>query len=100
MNISGIGFHMTTGTLNGRDRSYQGFGRYDIANQYHPLRADDMEDVSKKEMSFHVSKALHDLKRDKTLEEFQVFVRSGEEPFRQYHRENQVRFAEDFAMSV
>ena len=99
MNISGIGFHVTTG-VNGRERSYQGFGHYDIANQYHPHRADTMEGVSRKEMRFHVNKALHDLKRDKTLEEFQVFVRSGEEPLQQYNREKQMRFAEDFAMSV
>ena len=100
MNISGIGFQMDTRAMSSYDRMDQGFGRYDISNQYHPVQADTMEDMSESEISFNVGKAISDMRQDKALEEFQVFVRSGEEPSRQHYQENWMRSMENFALSV
>ena len=98
MNISGIGFHMSAGTMRHYDNLNQGFGHYDYSNQYRPAKADAMDDVSDKDFSLNVNKAVAEMKQDSQLQEFQVFVRSGETPEPQRYQEDWMRPVENFAL--
>ena len=97
MNISGISAYVGAGALSHYDKLNQGFGVYDYSNQFRPTKADPIEDMSGSQIKLSVNQALTDMRQDKELEEFQIFVPSGATPEESY-QENWRRPVENFVL--
>lgn len=76
MNISGIGFYMSSAAVGHYDRLAQGFGKFDYSNQYKPEVKNPLEEMPAAEIELSVNKAIEQKNADKEIEQFSTFVGS------------------------